>query len=341
MITLKIARVNNYPQVEQPKQIILPKTANELENMLLGMDINKQNNYRYELSDVKTPYPQIDECLKGCNNIDEVNYIANFLNGMNPKKEMQIDELLKVYKPQCAKDFIVLSQKAANLWVYLGASNFEQLGEIVAEHFHEGVIDSPLGMHIDYKAYGEGFHDSHGGQFVGGSYVVDTYDKPVYDGKFLPYIDDGQIKTMTVLLSNPELMVEDVEIIKGITMTFPASEYAIERAARKLGVEMDECWVAELKFEDTNFQYMFDINDTIFEINELAGVISNLSNDNTKKFVDVMEYEQYVPIDQLINIALNLDCYEYEDGNIIRNNKDIQTFYSFQEDISNVMNLGM
>ena len=56
MITLKIARVNNYPQVEQPKQIILPKSANELENMLLGMDINKQNNYRYELSDVKTPY---------------------------------------------------------------------------------------------------------------------------------------------------------------------------------------------------------------------------------------------------------------------------------------------
>lgn len=312
----KITKTSNGNQ-DQSRLITLPKSYQELNAFLMDMSIGKDNDWQYQISNLKTGTEIFNNALKDCQNIDELNFIAQYFDKCNSDKMQYLEYIIEMEKPQNAKDFINIMYDSEDYTIYNDTPTFEELGKEIAFNFDGVDSDSPLGMCINYKEYGESFHDAHGGRFVGGAYIMSPINEPRYDGIMLPDNDKFGDSIMALKITT-ERRVNDVNNDPSlgdpavICVELPTTNYALERTANRLGADsLDECIIYDCLSIKTYITEFIEPTSSITEVNALTEVMSSLNERHFAKFEAVCFYENDASIGNMINFAYNLDCYEF------------------------------
>ena len=315
----KITRFGNGTP-DKSQVVHFPKSEQELNALLCDMQINRENEYAYSISNIKTGNTALDQQLESqCRpNMDELNHIAGFIQKISDKQLEELNLIMKVQKPENSTDFINAMHNHSNFNIYENANNMKELGEEVA-FINDGIdSESPLGMCINYEEYGESFHDAHEGTFINGQYVVPPMVlNEAYDGLSLPW--NGAQKLLAVYVTTYEKIQEcGDETPSGIWLELPATQYAIDRTAHRLGAdEISDCYMYNAESPEgilLDFR-LFEANASLYEVNALAEVLSSYPNPAVmEKFEAVLEYEgnQVQTLPDIINTACNLDCYNYD-----------------------------
>jgi len=91
---LKIGKINGIV-TEQERILSLPKPLPELNAFLIDMGIDKNNDFKYEVSGIRTGHDSLDEVMANYQNVDELNYIAEF---MRNRDEGDIERIVSIAK---------------------------------------------------------------------------------------------------------------------------------------------------------------------------------------------------------------------------------------------------
>ncbi|MCL2838095.1 MAG: hypothetical protein FWE04_03365 [Oscillospiraceae bacterium] len=336
---LKIGKINGIV-TEQQRVLSLPKPLPELNAFLMDMGIDKNNGFKYEVSGIRTGHDLLDEVMANYKNVDELNYIAEFMRNRDEGDIERIVSIAKSEQSHNAKDFINIMHNSGHFEVY-NAPDFEELGKEIAFAW-DGVDDeSPLGLCINFKEYGESFHDSHVGKFAGGKYILlPDSQKIVYDGVMLPGTDEFSANADVLLstkITTRDLMGTGEDNPSGIWIELPTTQYELERTAHRLGAEnLADCVIYDSYTTrlplDHNF---YEVTDPLNEINTLMEILSKYDSEAIDKFLAVVEYEGNPELDNLINCTYNLDCYDYDPE--IKYKEDFPSDYHENEHLCNMI----
>ena len=302
---------------EESRLIKLPKNEQELNALLQDMNIGKDNEFGYSITDVRTKNAVLDEWFDSHRtvDIDEMNYIAGGISRLNNAELTRLGDIMKAENPDNAIDFINIMHNRANYVFYDNITDMEELGKESAFRIYGFDEETPLGMCVDYKQFGESFHDAHNGTFIDGKYIIKpSAPQIVYDGVMLPGTDNiaPETRLAVKIVSCERFGVDDDS--RGIWLKLPAAEYALDRAAHRLGEEsIDGCFVNNAKYPDCLEYFLLDCRSDIRELNIMAEILESYTEPaQIEKFEAVLEYEGNISTEQAINIAANLDCYNYD-----------------------------
>jgi len=173
---------------------------------------------------------------------------------------------------------------------------------------------------MNYKQFGESYHDAHQGVFQDGKYILPPIIPTIaYDGLDFPWNGDKNPDLLLAIYvtTHEKLHEYGIETPPGIWLELPTTQYAIDRTAHRLGVEdISDCYVYTEQSNVMSFENerIFAPNESLYEINTFAEILSSLrERDMLEKFDAVLEYEgqnvQNLP--GVINTAANLDCYDH------------------------------
>lgn len=126
---------------------------------------------------------------------------------------------------------------------------------------------------------------------------------------------------------------------RDISISFPTTREEVQKALKAIGVDGIRDRRVILTEYDSNlsgFCHCLTQYDSVDEVNYLAHLLSDLSESEFATFQSVLEYGEH---DQcagdLINLALNLDCYELHPG--VDTDEELGRIYAeFDEDIIEV-----
>ena len=305
---------------EESRLVSLPKAEPEINVLLCDMQINRKNGYAYEISDVKIGNTALEQQIIGCRpSIDELNHIAGFVRKFNGNDLDFLNIVMTAQNPKNATDFINAMHNYSDYAVHTNVNNLKELGEKIAFNFDRVDPDSPLGRCVNYEEYGESFHDAHEGAFVNGQYIIPPFvPNEVYDGVSLPWNGERNKNLLLAVCVTTYEKMQECETPTGIWLELPVTQYAIDRTAHRLGAEeISDCYMYNAESsEELTFDFrFFEPNASLYEVNALAEVLSSYSNSAiTEKLEAVLEYEgqnvQTLP--DIINVAYNLDCYDYD-----------------------------
>ena len=312
----KITRFGN-GMPDRSQVVHLPKSEQELNALLCDMQINRENNYACNVSNIKVGNDSLEYHISECGfNIDELNHVAGFIQKLNEQELSKLGTVMSVEKPQDSVTFINHMHNLEEYNLYENAGNYKELGEIVA--FSKDGIDSesPLGMCINFEEYGSSYHDAHDGVFINGRYLVPaSVPSQEYDGVMLPGSDEfgAQTKLTVQIVSSEKFGMSGDD--RGIWVKLPTTEYALNRIAHRLGEPGIECCsVIHANCTNEFIEYIVaDNRGEISELNTLAEVMEFHTNPaQMEKFEAVLEYEGDLSLSEIINLAYNLDRYEYD-----------------------------
>jgi len=337
---LKIGKINGIATGEQ-RILSLPKPLSELNAFLMDMGIDKNNGFKYEVSGIRTGHDSLDEVMANYQNIDELNYIAEFMRNRDEGDIERIVSIAKSEQSQNAKDFINIMHNSGHFEVY-NAPDFEELGKEIAFAWDKIDDDSPIRQCINFKEYGESFHDAHEGKFAGGKYILLPSVKPeiIYDGIMLPGTDEFSANAdvlLSVKITTRDLMGTGEDNPSGIWVDFPTTQYALERTAHRLDAEsLADCIIYDSYTTRLPLAHNFyEVIDPLTEINTLMEILSKYDREAIDKFLAVVEYEGNPELDNLINCTYNLDCYDYAPE--IKCKEDFPSDYHENERLCNMI----
>lgn len=162
-----------------------PTTAEEVQALLKRIGID---GVRYEeifITDYETDIPGLYDCLGEYESIDELNYLAELLDGLN-KGEMDIfcAAVEKDEHSGSIKDMINLTQNLDCYDFYPGVTDDETLGRIYVEDIATIEVPEYLLPYFDYEAYGRDIRLEEGGHYAPGGYVLNNGNSfvEVYSG---------------------------------------------------------------------------------------------------------------------------------------------------------------
>ena len=317
----KITRTN-ITEPEDSRLVTLPKSEQELNAFLQDMNINESNYYSCLISNVKTGNEVLDKWFeKGCAiNVDELNHIAGQINKLNYEELDQLGYIIKSENPDNTVDFINILHNRKDYVIHENISDMNELGKEMAFRLYEFDEDSPIGMCVDYKQFGENYHDAHGGNFQDGKYTVPpSAPNAAYNGLDFPWKGD---KNPNLLLSIYVTTYEKIEEFgdetpDGIWIELPVTKYTIDRTIHRLGAEsIDDCYIytQESNCLSLDDERIFAPNESLYEINTLAEVLAHLRDiGQLGKFNAALEYERgtLTELGDVIDLAINLHCYNY------------------------------
>lgn len=165
--------------------LAFPATAEEIQALLKRIGID---GVRYEeifITDYETDIPGLYDCLGEYESIDELNYLAKLLDGLN-KGEMDIfyAAIEKGEHSGSIKDMINLTQNLDCYDFYPGVTDYETLGRIYVEDIEAIEVPEHLLSYFDYEAYGLGVRLEEDGHYTKDGYVLYTCSfREVYAGR--------------------------------------------------------------------------------------------------------------------------------------------------------------
>jgi hypothetical protein len=303
----------------------LPKSEKDLNAFLMDVRVGRENNYAYEISEIKTGYDALDKHIAAARpDIDELNHIAEYLRDSRAARIEKLGVVMEAQKPQNAADFINMMHNSGDYSVYENISDMEELGKEAAFRLFDFGEDSPVGAYADYKGFGENFHKAHGGAFAGGKYIVPPPEpKQVYDGVMLPgteKLNRGALVSLFLVSRTEMEKLNEGEIAepRGIWAQLPTTEYALDRAANRLGeASAGDCHIfhADSRLEIFMNEPCMNPDESPYKINALAEILSGYTNPaEMKKFEAVLEFEgkNIKSYSEIIEAAANLDCYDHD-----------------------------
>ncbi len=162
-----------------------PTTAEEVQALLKRIGID---GVRYEeifITDYETDIPGLYDCLGEYESIDELNYLAELLDGLN-RSEMDIFCAAVEHGEHTGsiKDMINLTQNLDCYDFYPGVTDDETLGRIYVEDIAAIEVPEYLLPYFDYEAYGRDIRLEEGGHYAPGGYVLNNGNSfvEVYSG---------------------------------------------------------------------------------------------------------------------------------------------------------------
>ena len=104
----------------------------------------------------------------------------------------------------------------------------------------------------------------------------------------------------------------------GETLKFPATTEEVQALLKRIGVDgvrYEEIFITSFDGDVLGLYDHLDEYESIDELNHLAHVLSDLDQSDIEKFEAVIDSGEYTgSVHDLINLAQNLDCYDFYPG---------------------------
>ncbi len=246
--------------------------------------------------------------------VNELNYLAKRLSRMDEFEKAAFEGIIKMEKEPDLVRLINLTYNLSECNVASGIQNDEQLGNFYVnngfipelEEASEKVLE-----YIDYEKVGRICREAEKGVYIESGYVVksETDIKVVYDGTNIPELDD-----------DPECFFKlckkgcfEAEKEKGVWLKLPALESKIESALSELSASsLDECIFTNCISNIPPLDDVFSATGDIGKLNKLSNAVTKIINNNmASNYKAALEYEGCTDLDFAIDIAQNLNCYDF------------------------------
>lgn len=288
-------------------EIILPKKQNELDQTLSECGIATDEDYT--VISVKCGFDSIDRYLQGMRTIEELNFLAQLMDGLSQDDMDTFDAIVKENLNLHCKSLKTMKD-LINLCYNIGKYNFEpgiwdleDLGkQFVENDNHAMKMDEIIFDNVDLKAVGRAVQQKHGGVFTDEGYVSNFYEEfpEKYDGKVFPpneFETDFTLK-VTIARNGEE---------KGMELILPASANQINRTFRRIGATFiaDSYSINEIsapKFE--NVEKALQGTHLLERLNDIAEKLEQIPEEYIEAFnmdVGLMEIEGVAGIERLID----------------------------------------
>lgn len=268
--------------------------------------------------------PQLDGCRLDSPTLDELNFLAKRLVGLNENEQNILNAMIPLFvkgdedEIVSIKDLINLTYGLDSVSVLSNITNDEQLGEFVIESgMQEDVASIPENALylLDKKQIGKLQRAMDGGVYSGNLYVcTDHFEMPkVYDGISLPEEKPEPWFAFRLLVDNlPD--DEEPTVDSGKWISLPMTKSEMHQAAGDLDVRsLTDCVYYDFEssipqIDAYDFSYMQDI----MKLNEIAIHMAEMSPEEQIKFKAVLEAEksQDTTLDDIKHISTHLHQYE-------------------------------
>ena len=293
--------------------LCLPATTAEIQDALERARIDNEHR-DFKVFDYEFKKDYLNELLPQKVSLDELNYLAQRLSGMDSLEKAAYEGVVKMEQEPDLVKLINLTYNIANCQVVFEANNDEQLGKFYVDNdFIDELttVSDEVLQYIDYEKVGRIRREAEKGVFTSNGYVVQSESnmEMVYDGTNIPKSDEDTGHVFELYLIKACYEPEKAE---GVWLKFPADEAEISSALSKLVASFDECVFTHCKSSMSCFNDVFSESEDIEMLNTLSNAISKvISNNMGTKYKAALQYEACTDLDFAIDIANNLDCYSF------------------------------
>ena len=218
--------------------------------------------------------------------------------------------------PMSMKELINAAYNVDSFEFHPGVINDYDLGAICMQ---SGMLDLIQDLPdevfdlLDEEKVGQALRRNEQGTFTSQGYVYCSSKdwQEVYDGVHLPEQPDRHSGLISLRLES----VNNVPVMdSGVWLELPADEQAMRLALASLGEStFDTCVIAEAESILPSLKYQLAGDEDIGRLNTLAGKIQAFPDRRTLvKYKAVLELEVCNDLDMQLDIAENLDCYDYD-----------------------------
>lgn len=298
--------------------LMLPANQDEIQDAMQRAHVQGNETYCLEYVDgwpeFLTNILEIDTEHR----LEEVNLLAYQLSRMNSEQMDTFEGAIalraeeKSSEPFTLKELINFTYNLNCYEFYPGVTNDTDLGEVcidgemmeVFEHLPEEALEL-----LDPQKVGEELRRSDQGTFTQKGYVCkngETFQE-MYDGSQCPEIPDMRKGSISIRLVSLAHQKE-----QGIWLDLPATEQVMQQALESLHERsFDDCMIAENEGSALPFPLAGD--EEIGKLNTLAERVRAFPDSQTLvKYKAVMELELCNDLDTALDIAVNLDCYDFD-----------------------------
>ncbi len=239
------------------------------------------------------------------------------LKELSGKTGDELELAVRKLPPEAAKDAVNLLLSLPDYEVICPAESYEQLGEYYLR-YEAGRPE--LIPYANLEQIGWNYEDSRLGIFVGDCFVVLPGREPrqIYDGTNLDTLPDTDW-SLRLLLTSPA-------VPEGVWLCLPDSTIdeegrmdEIRLALRELKVQnIQECMLLDVRCSlpelSIGLDEYQDLADLIYDGNDLGYVLQEQGQGAPRfleKFRAALEYEHCHDLKLALDIAANLNCYDY------------------------------
>lgn len=298
--------------------LMLPANQDEIQDAMQRAHVQENETYSLEYVDgwpgFLTDILEIDTEHR----LEEVNLLADQLSRMSSEQMDTFEGAIalraeeKSSEPFTLKELINFTYNLNCYEFYPGVTNDTDLGEVCIEgemmEFLEHLPEEDLKF-LDPQKVGEEFRRRDQGTFTQKGYVCKNEEafQEIYDGNQYPEIPDmrrGPVSLRLVSLAHQQE--------EGVWLDLPATEQMMQQALETLHERsFDDCMIAENEGSALPFPLAGD--EEIGKLNVLAERVRAFPDSRTlAKYKAVMELELCNDLDLALDIAANLDCYDFD-----------------------------
>ena len=308
----------------------LPAAPYEIEDALQRAHVPEDSECRVRIGHEWPRFLWIElvksQQFSGKKALEELNLLADAVSRMDEIQMGAFEGAIQLHLEETGQEKITLKEMV-NLAACLddyefhpGVTNDARLGEACMEG---GMLDlverlpDEVAELLDPEKVGASLRQSDRGVFTSAGYayrgaVVERQE--FYDGEHLPACGESHQGMLSLRIEKLDVPEGD----DGVWLELPADEKALRWALTSIGEEsFDACQITEAKSAVILLQYQLAGGEDIGKLNTLAGRLRDLQQeapDNLMlmKYKAVLEMEQYPDLDMELDIAANLDCYDYD-----------------------------
>lgn len=260
--------------------------------------------------------------LSGEKTLGELNLLAGQISRMNETQLGAYEGIVKfrqdsdIDHPASIKELINAAYNVDSFEFHPGVVNDYDLGSICLQgEMLDLIQDLPDEVYelLDEEKVGAALRRSDQGVFTSQGYVYRSSKdwQEVYDGVLLPLQTDSHSGLISLRLKTTDSNPDRDE---GVWLELPADEQAMHWALISLGENtFDTCYIAEAKGILPSLEYQIADDEDIGKLNTLAERIQTFPDSRTlTKYKAVLELEVCNDLDMELDIAENLDCYDYD-----------------------------
>lgn len=303
----------------------LPATTDELHQANAALDHihGAETNTEMRIAEVESPIPNLRQFLMsngmgGIKNMKELNYLVQRVNDFTEYEADMYSGALEIEAINDLKDMINLTYSLEDYILYSGVSLTDELGKYLVEN---SIVQIPENIiqYIDFEKVGHQYELDNGGTYTRGGYVLKVNEndmRQVYDGQTFPDSTADQ-ECIFRLKVCPSYLPEAQD--KQFILKLPVSQTSLELMLKKFGVsDFGDCDVQSCDCHIKRLSNTLNIEGDIYGLNELANRIKDMLNDRESivKFLAVLEEERPGELSEALDIARDLDRYEFLPRNI-------------------------
>ena len=296
----------------------LPIKDNEYDQsmkMLSSMGMGDAVDRDCEIVELTNTLPLLHRLEGSHINIDELDYLARRLDGIDVVEVVQFQAMADKWKLTDMKDLINLTFCCQEATVITDFSDLEAVGRNHYMNTHGGCASAEELDNLDGEETAILLIEDNEGTITRYGVVYDNGMQlsQIYDGKHLPCYHYEADMTAVGISSRWE-----PENSRNVTWIYlPAAKGQIERALQRAGIRNPadlSLWMGDSLFP-TEIDVALDFrHEDIYDLNGLAKAVKRLSNDDRMKLGAVVGMVQPKYAYQICRLAENLDMFEFAPG---------------------------